>query len=196
MKRKFFLFLALVGLAAVLASSCNTTSEEHRSVVSVSSINDNAPFFSDVLDQGDSIKVTQTGDDFIQEDYVPVTFYNRPYSSAVTTDPELPYSDFIITRYTVTWERVDGGPALPASMSFTGGTSIIVPTTETVEASILLVPALLKQNATISALQYSANEILAIAHIQFYGHEVGSDREWAVPASLSVSFGDYLGKKK
>lgn len=194
MNRKLTAFAVMIGIFAVFVASCENEQEENRAVVIVSSINENAPFFSDVLEQGDTVYVAglpYTVDDFISEDYVLVTFYNRPYNNFTTTGPGLPLSDFLITRYRVDWRRTDGGD--PAELvPIDGATSVQVPSNTLVEAAILLVPFQAKNNPFLSALQYSPGEIMAIAHITFWGHEVGTNREWSFEAEVSVNFGDWI----
>lgn len=198
MKRKLMAFAVTMGIIAIFVASCNNESEENRAVVIVSSINENVPFFSDVLEQGDTVMVGglyYTVDDFVAEDYVLVTFYNRPYNSITTTGPGAPLSDFLVTRYRVEWRSADGG-AVELPPVYDGATSIQVPTNTYVSAGVLLVPFQVKNMASFAALQYSPDEILAIAHITFWGHEVGTDREWSLAAEVSVNFGDWIIETK
>jgi hypothetical protein len=198
MKRKLTAFAVIIGIFAIFVASCDNESEENRAVVIVSSINDNAPFFSDVIEQGDTIYVgglPYTVDDFIAEDYVPVTFYNRPYNDFTTTSPGGPLSDFLITRYRVEWRRADGSDGeVPAR--YDGATSVQVPSNTFVTAAFLLVPFQAKNSPLLMPLRYSPDEILAIARLTFWGHEVGSTREWSVAAELSVNFGDWIIETK
>jgi len=195
MKRKIVAFSLVVGLIAVFAGSCENDSESNRAVVIVSSINENTPFFSDVLEQGDTVLVGgsyYTVDDFITEDYVLVTFYNRPYNDFTTTGPEQPLSDFIVTRYRVEW-RLASGAAGPVPPMYEGATNIQVPSNTLVSAAVLLVPFQLKSDTGIFfPYWYSNDEVLAIAHLTFWGHEVGTDREWSLAAELTVNFGDWI----
>ena len=199
MKRKIVAFSLVVGLIAVIAGSCENESENNRAVVIVSSINENVPFFSDVLEQGDTVLVGgsyYTVDDFITEDYVLVTFYNRPYNDFTTTGPAKPLSDFLITRYRVEW-RLATDSSGPVPSMYEGATSIQVPANTLVSAAVLLVPFQLKSETGIFfPYWYSNDEILSIAHLTFWGHEVGSDREWSLAAELSVNFGDWIIETK
>ncbi|UCH84996.1 MAG: hypothetical protein JSW50_04710 [Candidatus Latescibacterota bacterium] len=202
MNRKLLLFAITLGVFAVLVGSCENESEENRAVVIVSSINDNAPFFSDVLDQGDTLYVgglPYTLDDFIREDWIPVTFYNRPYNSITVTQPGAPLSDFLITRYRVEWRRVDGGNENEVPPTYDGATSIQVPSNSYVTGGILLVPYEVKNLQFMQDINYlhpvSAggrfpDEYLCVADITFWGHEVGTKREWPLSASLTVNFAD------
>jgi hypothetical protein len=199
MKRKLMAFAVTMGIIALFVASCQNESEENRAVVIVSSINENVPFFSDVLEQGDTVMasgVYYTRDDFISEDYVLVTFYNRPYNPFTTTAPGAPLSDFLITRYRVEWRLAGGGAADSLPGPYDGATSIQVPSNTYVSAGVLLVPFQVKNSSTFAALRYSPDEILAIAHITFWGHEVGTNREWSLAAELSVNFGDWIIETK
>jgi hypothetical protein len=195
MKRKILAFSLVVVVLAIIAASCENGSQENRAVVIVSSINENVPYFSDVLEQGDTVLVgglPYIVDDFITEDYVVVTFYNRPYNDFTTTGPGKPLSDFLITSYRVEWRLANGATgAVPPT--YDGATSIQVPSNTLVSAAVLLVPFNLKNAAGIFfPLWYSDTEVLTIAHITFWGHEVGSDREWSFAAELTVNFGDWI----
>lgn len=190
--------IVVLGLVIAFLASCNSDPEEKRSVVTVVSINDNQPFFSDVLAQGDSVYDKDgdavTRDDYIEEDYVPLILLNRPYNSIFTSGPNEPLGDYLVTRYTVTWERLDGGTEKPRD--YQGATSILLPSGEPTSASVLVVPAWEKGQPYLSALRYTNQEILCIAHFTFWGHEVGTDRETLFRADLSVNFGDKIVKTR
>lgn len=197
MSRKITVFACLIALGTVFLASCNDQ-ENKRAVVTVSSINSNSPFFSDVLDQGDSLQ--SAADDFVREDWCPVIFQNRPYNGVVFTGPDLPFNDFLITRYRVDWRRVDGGLATDIPPPYDGATSINVPSGEEVAATILLVPFEVKNTALMTAINYNGasfpDEYLMVATVTFYGHEVGTDRDQDFTAEISVSFADPVVKSE
>jgi hypothetical protein len=194
--------MCFIAVTGIFLASCNNDSEENRAVVTVASINGNAPFFSDVLEQGDTLCANDvcppagswyTADDFVGEDYVEVIFQNQPYHPIMLTGPNLPLSDFLVTRYRVDWRRADGGSGVPPS--YEGATSISVKSEEMAVGYVLLVPADQKNSALLAPLQYAPGEYLMIADITFWGHEVGAQgREWSFNASLSVSFADWIRK--
>jgi len=193
-RTRWIVFSAGVLLALILLSCSENTPYDQRTVLIVSSINDGTPFFSDVLNQGDSLYekdgVTyKTNDDYVVEDYLKVTFYNKPYSSVLDVDASS-LGDFLVTGYDVEFVRTDGGtsPVPP----FSGETSVLVPANSTVEANILLVPFYLKNQPPLVNLRYTGDEILAYAHITFHGHEVQTDRNISFETGISVSFGDKL----
>lgn len=186
MEKKRLLFLCLIIVAGVFLASCDDD-EQKRAVVTVASINDNAPFFSDVLEQ-DTIN-----GDWVKEDFVRVIFRNQPYNSFVTTGPDRPLSDFLVTNYTITWARTDGGTGVPPT--YNGATSITVPSGELGEGFVVLVPYEVKNSALLSDINYNGanfpDELLMIANITFTGHEVGAEgRDQSFSAGLSVSFAD------
>jgi hypothetical protein len=156
-----------------LLASCE--GDQNRSVITVASINENNPFFSDVIDSNG----------VVHEDYVMVVLENRPYNILVTTGPSQPFGDFIVTRYRVEWRRVDGGTGLPAT--YNGATSISIPSGEKVAASIILVPAIEKVGSVLLPLQ-AGGEYLMVATVTFWGHEGGVERETSFQGTLSVNF--------
>jgi len=187
MRIRLLVFVAAMAVAVAIQVSCDNEPEQNRSVVSVASLNENAPLFSDVLDNGDSL--TSPTDDAIYPDVIPVIFYNRPYNALATTAPGEPFGDFLITRYTVDWVRTDGGsPALPP---LDMGVSIQVPTGEFVEGAIVLVTHGNKSGSPLVELQLGG-QISMNAHIVFYGHEIGTERETEIEATLGVLFADLL----
>ena len=112
MNRKVLFFMCFIAVVGIFLASCNNDSEQNRAVVTVASINDNAPFLSDVLDQGDTLYYAGTtieyvDDDFVVEDLVEVIFQNQPYNMFTLTGTNLPLSDFLVTRYRVQWRRTD-----------------------------------------------------------------------------------------
>ena len=207
MGKRFLVVTFIISALFVISVGCDNDPEQMRSVVTVSSLNANAPLLSDVLEQGDSTFDDRgfpvMSDDYIAEDWIPVTFFNRPYNEVVTTAPGSPHGDFLITRYTVRWVRTDGGsPALP---DFTAGLGVLVPMGETVEALIQLVTYENKTESYIFNLCYlpapppagygctdAGNEIFMTAFITFYGHELGTDRETSIEAMLGVAFVDVV----
>ena len=201
MKRSTAFFICFIAIVGVFMASCNNDSEENRAVVTVASINGNAPFFSDVLEQGDTLFfpgtfIPFTQDDYVQEDFVEVIFHNRPYNVFTTTGPGLPLSDFLITRYHVEWRTTNAAPGVPPP--YDGATSIMVPSNELGIGYIVLVPFDVKNSPLMTSINYLnpgspgfPDEYLMIADITFWGHEVGAQgREWSFGASLSVNFAD------
>ncbi|MBD3178638.1 MAG: hypothetical protein GF417_03025 [Candidatus Latescibacteria bacterium] len=171
------------------------SSYEQRSVVYVSNINQGGgAFFSDVLNQGDTLFVEgtttyQTQDDFVEEDNLILEFTNKPYSGLIDVDNGA-LSDFLVTGYEIVFEPM-GGADIPVE-SFSGKTSILVPANTAVEAAIMIVPFQSKNRMPLMGMRYTGLEILSNAHITFRGHEVRTDRNYTFEAGLMVNFGDEL----
>ncbi len=197
MSSRNFIILTIISLmvfVGVMQGCDEDTSYDSRTVVYVSNINDGAPYFSDVLNQGDSLR-RENGDivdidDYIEEDWIKVTIHNRPYSS-IANPAVSSLGDFLLTDYEVRF-TTQGGATNPVP-TFTGETSILVPSNSTVEAFILLVPFNAKTVDPLFAMRYTDLEILASANITFRGHEVQTDRDIEFNASISVNFADFLG---
>ncbi|MDD4856483.1 MAG: hypothetical protein PHD74_00095 [Candidatus Krumholzibacteria bacterium] len=185
--------LALV-LVAVILSCSEDSNYDQRTVVFVSSVNSGSPFLCDVLHQGDSIYYTDTDslktiDDYVSEDYITVAFTNQPYSSIVDpTNGSL--GDFLVTGYDLEFIPY-GGAEVPVD-PFSGSISVLVPSGETVEAAILLVPFSAKTVDPLVSMMYTNGEIMTRAHITFHGHEVQTDVEVDFETNISVNFADPL----
>jgi hypothetical protein len=197
MHKKKLTAITLISIVAVwfLVMGCDEDSNmDARTVIYVSSINDNAPYLSDVLNQGDSIfdrtgTIAITHDDYPEEDWIKVQIYNKPYNNIVgTTASNL--GDFLVTGYTVEFADLAGGASPVAP--FTGSTSILVPSNTMVEGYILLVPIYSKQIPPLVDMRYTALEIMTIATITFTGYEVQTDRSLSFSCNMTVNFADPL----
>lgn len=193
MGKRFLVVTFIISALFVVSVGCDNNPEQNRSVVTITSMNGNSPLMSDVLEQGEIVS-DDTGfvldDDYVAEDWIPVEFFNRPYSDVITTGPGEPHGDFVITGYRVEWTRTDGGsPALP---TYVAGVNIMVPSGKTVDALIQVVTYKNKINAPLLGLRYVSDQIFMNAHITFYGHELGTDRDTKIEADLGVSFADVL----
>ncbi len=197
MHRKKLTAIALISLVAVwfLAMGCDEDSNyDSRTVVYVASVNDNTPYMSDVLNQGDSIRTESgtgwvTNDDFVEEDWIAVLFHNRPYNGLLNPDCGS-LGDFLVTHYSVEFLPYGSNPVPVAP--FSGETSILVPANSMVEGYILLVPIYSKQISPLVDMQYTGQEIMTIANITFSGHEVQTDRTVEFTCGVSVNFADPL----
>jgi hypothetical protein len=186
--------ISILAVGASIIGCDDDTNYDQRTVVYVSNINDGAPYFSDVINQGDSLwNDTRTdylySDDFIEEDWVKVQFHNRPYSGIVSPCASA-LCDFLVTGYDVSFTRLDGG-TVPVP-SFSGKTSILVPASSFVEGFILLVPFYAKNEVPLDGVKYGVteDEIMAQAYITFYGHEIQTERNIDFSCGLTVNFAD------
>lgn len=197
MHRKKFTAITLISIVAVwfFVMGCDEDSNyDSRTVVYVSSINDNAPYLSDVLNQGDSIydqngTTVVTNDDYVEEDWLKVQFHNKPYNSIVGACGSS-LGDFLVTDYSVEFADLGGGaaPVVP----FIGQTSILVPCNAIVEGYILLVPIYSKMISPLFDMRYTSLEVMTVANITFSGHEVQTDRIVEFSCGVSVNFADPL----
>ena len=187
------LAFAILTVAALLGCS-EDTNYDQRTVVYVGGMNNDTPYLCDVLSQGDSIynedMVTfKTSDDFITEDRIEVTFYNKAYSSVIEPGTGS-LGDFLVTGYEVEFFPNVGSP-VPVP-PFSGSTSILVPEGEAVTGSILLVPYAAKNVEPLQSVKYSYTEIMAYAHFKFRGHYVQTSTIVEFESNLTVNFADPL----
>ena len=195
-KVKVLAFASALVLVAIIMSCSEDSNYDQRTVVYVSSIANDRPFICDVLCQGDSVFEDDgvtflRGDDFITEDYLPVVFTNTPYNSIV--DPANgSLGQFLVTGYDVEFIPY-GGAAVPVQ-PFSGTTSILVPSGESVEAYILIVPFGAKALQPLLGLAYQTDdlEIMARAHITFHGEEIQAGTKVDFEANVTVNFADPL----
>ena len=181
-------------LVAVILSCSEDTNYDQRTVVYVGGINGDKPFMCDVLNQGDSLyqedMITyKTVDDNITEDYVAVVFNNKPYSTIIEPGTGS-LGDFLVTGYDVEFIPLAGASTPVAA--FSGSTSILVPQSESVAATILLVPFASKNLDPLDSMKYSPLEIMARAHFTFHGHYIQTDTMVEIEANLTVNFADPL----
>jgi len=187
MLKRFITFAVVASAFAVFVAGCKNDPEQQRSVISVASLNCNEPGQSDVLEQGDSLNLLS--DDFYADDWSRVRFENKPYDGLITTDPGAPHGDFLVTHYHIHWTRSSGGPVLPDRDE---NMTVSIPSGKDNVGFVRLVSFQDKETPILTALQYAPGHIRMTAHITFYGHEVGNDRETSVETSLSVEFFDWV----
>lgn len=193
--KKLAVAMAVITAGVVVLAGCDGDSNyDQRTVVYVSSINEGAPYLCDVLNQGDSLYYNKTTvfkieDDYIVEDKLLVEIHNRPYNGLVDTRFSL--GDFLVTGYDVVFERTDGGTELPVN-AFSGDLSLLVPADSKVNAQIVICPYYYKTVDPLVSMQYTNQEIFTNATVNFYGHEVQTDRDITFTAGIQVNFADPL----
>lgn len=140
----------------------------------------------------------------VQEDVVRVTFSAHPKSLAVTGSVGPEFLDVIVERYEVTFERTDGGTAVPkgfqrAMTLRVENTPHGVLTTRTTFVDIVLVPSTIKTQPPISFLISPGFEpdtgfvnIQVDATIRFFGRTLGGHRVSAT-GSIGIDFADFAG---
>ncbi len=193
-----FTLISLLTIGVLVIGCDEDSNYDQRTVVYASNINEGVPYFSDVLNQGDSLfkedGVTPiASDDYVEEDWIKIQFHNKPYSTIIDPSNNA-LGDFLVTGYDVEFARLDGGttPVPP----FLGKTSVLVPVGSMVEAYIILVPFYAKNDSPLFDLRYTGIEIMTHAHITFHGHEIISGNDVDFSASISVNFADPLCREK
>jgi hypothetical protein len=187
-------FVSALILVALFVGCTDETNYDQRTVVYVASMNDDAPFLCDVLNQGDSLyerdgATYKTDDDYITEDFIKVVFHNKPYNNVIEPNVSA-LGDFLVTDYDVSF--VPYGSAPVPVPPFSGRTSILVPAGELVAGYILLVPFGAKNIDPLLGIMYTPTEIMTVANITFRGHEIQTNREVTFGTGLTVNFADPL----
>lgn len=140
--------------------------------------------FGDVITSGGTIP----------DDVILVPFTARLKASSDTTQPAL--QDIVVERYEVTFERIDGGTAVPPG--FQRGVNVRVRVTPhgssqevITELTMVLIPSTIKSQPPISHLISPGFEpdtgyvnIQVNARIRFFGHTVAGE-----PVSASATIG-------
>lgn len=116
--------LVLLALVALLGMG-GCTDESTRAILTVVEVNEGRVFFSDLINEADTAKI------FIPVDEAIVTFGNIQNDGGAPLEPGAPFSEIIVTGYSVTY---DNGIYSPVS----GGMNVRVPSGSTAEATIAL----------------------------------------------------------
>jgi hypothetical protein len=124
MKTLRLLALAALACTALLAVG-GCTDQSTRAILTVQSVNDGNAYFSDLINEADTAKV------FIPIDEVTVKLGNIQMDGGVPLSAGAPFSDIILTGYTVTY---DNGIYSPVS----GGLTAHVPSGGSTEIAIIL----------------------------------------------------------
>jgi len=179
MLKRFFIFSLLAGAALAVIAGCDADPEQQRSVVTVTSINCNAPGFADVL--------TDSGG--VADTWVLTILQNRPYDPNIITQPGDPYGDYLVTSYQVVWTPLNGAPALPTRQE---ALFFNIPSGDEGGAAIRLVNLTEKTNAGLLTFMGGNNGVADyLATVTFVGHEVGTTRDTSVITAITVQFADY-----
>lgn len=169
--------LALLAIAGAFAIG-GCTDESSRNTLTVVSINEGNAYASDLLDESDTSKV------FIPVDEVPVELGNIPNGGGDPIAPGEPFSEIVVTGYTVTYAN---GIYSPVS----GGMNLRVPSGGKASGSIAL------SNIADKAALPLSTASTTTATIRFTGYNYSNgirsgDSVWA-EAKLTVqvaNFGD------
>ncbi len=170
---RFALAVLTLG-AAVGMMGC--TDESTRNILTVVQVNEGNTFFSDLINVEDPMNP------FIPVDQIKVSFGNIPNGGGVPLEAGTPYSEIVVTGYTVTY---DNGIYSPV----TGGLNVRVTSGQTAEGTITL-----SESGEKAALG-GGGTVTTIARIHFTGYNYinGSNNGDAVmaDAALTVQVGDF-----
>jgi len=169
--------LALLAIAGSFAIG-GCTDESSRNTLTVVTINDGNAFASDLLNEADTAQV------FIPVDQVEVTLGNIPNGGGNPVAVDQPFSEIVVTGYTVTYANGIYGPV-------SGGLNLRVPSGGTASGSIALSNIADKAVLPLS----TASTTTATVHFIGYNYINGvrnGDSVWA-EANVTVqvaNFGD------
>ena len=189
-RRNLIIMLALVTIAALLAGCSNNDENEwKRLVCEVSSINNGTPLLSAYLYVG-ADKEAGTEDDIFPIDWVPVSFYARPYSSAIVLPEDGVSSWFHVTGYDLTWHPGASAPAELTDYNVTNGLcEALVPVNDHGLVNILIADRVMKEEPWFQDLILNPGlSYTAACDIKFYGHETGNTEVVTVEGGFMVTF--------
>ena len=116
--------IALMGVTALFfVGGCTSTST--RADLRVLSVNGNATYYSDLLNDKDTSHV------FIPIDQVNVTFTNTPHDGSNPVNAGAPFSDIVVDHYKVTYNNSIYSP-------IEGGMNVVVSSGGTTDAAITI----------------------------------------------------------
>lgn len=177
----YFLYGILL-FAALLLSGCgkpnNSGTNFTNSLITLTSLNDNEPFKSDVLTNG-----------YGQDDVISATLiseFRAAEDGPTAPDGPSVYDTVIFHSYHVAHQRSDGGPD-PAD--FTAGLSVgLAPGSET-QVNLVIVRAFDKHKSPLEELR-DDGEIFTTTTVTIYGQD-GYGNDVAVSGSLGISFANF-----
>jgi hypothetical protein len=149
-----------------------------NSFVTITSINGNEPFQSDVLTDG-----------FGTDDVVTVQLkseFRVPDDDPTAPDGPSTFDTIIFHNYHVSHQRSDGG-ANPAA--FTAGLSFILDPDSETEINIVIVRAFDKHRSPLEELR-DDGEIFTTSIITFYGTD-GNGNDIAVSGAITISYANF-----
>ena len=172
----FLSILFLYGCGKPGNSAYNLT----NSFVTVTSINDNQPFQSDVLTDG-----------YGTDDAIIVKFKSESRQLGEGDDPTdpdgpSPFDTIIWHSYHVAHQRSDEGPN---PSDFTAGLNLTLPPESEMEVTIIIVRAFDKHRSPLEELR-DDGEIFTICVITFYGED-GYGNDISASGSLAVLFANF-----
>lgn len=159
-----------------------------RSDITILAVNDGDPLQSDVYNDGTD--PTDPSDDFIPEDEVTILFVNVPSDAQGPNSAIGAFSDVTIDSYRISFSAVDPTGAAVTVDPVVGGMHAVVRSNNLTETAIVAVPAALKIRPPVSGL-VSGGEIVATAHLEFWGEEKTSGDNIYVDAYMVINFANF-----
>jgi hypothetical protein len=169
--------VALLAVVAAMAMG-GCTDESSRNTLTVISINEGNAYFSDLINEADSTHI------FIPVDEVPIKLGNIPNGGGDPIAPGDPFSEIVVTGYTVTYSNGIFSPV-------TGGLNIRVPSGGEATGSIVLS----NSSEKAALLTSMSGTVTTIATVRFTGYNYSNgyrngDSVWA-EATLTVQVGNF-----
>jgi hypothetical protein len=169
-----FTLTVLTAVAAIGMTGCND--ESSRNQLTVVTVNEGNSYFSDLINVVDPLNP------YIPVDQVKVTLGNIRNGGGVPLEPNTPFSEIVVTGYTVTY---DNGIFTPV----TGGMNLRIQSGQTADGTITL-----SDSGEKGALSI-AGTVTTIARIHFTGYNyidgANNGDKVQADAALSVQIGDF-----
>ena len=144
-------------LATGLVGCAGDNGDLARNFVQVASVNDNAPLFADVYNNGQNTAVDFTKDDYIPADAIAVTFTSQTADGSLTMDPAKPFGTVQFTRYTVDFKDNDLNHDGQNDVNdIDGPMNLVVPVDGEATGGVLVVPAGVKGTGFLASLHRTA----------------------------------------
>ncbi len=189
-RRNLKIALTMAVLMAVVAGCSNHDENEwKRLVCEVENINNGIPLVSAYLDVG-SDNEAGTPDDGFPIDWVPVSFYSRPYSSAIVLPEDDVSSWFHITSYDIIWHP---GPAAPEELTDYNVTNALtearIPVNDHGVVNVLIADRVMKEEPWYRTLYDNpGSSFTAACELHFHGHETGNSEIVTIEGGFMVTF--------
>ncbi len=191
MKRRNLIFaLTMTALVAVLAGCSNHDGNEwKRLVCEVENVNNGFPLISAYLDVGADSEAG-TADDIYTIDWVPVTFYARPYSSAIVLPEDGVSSWFHVTSYDVIWHPGPGAPVELTDFNITNAlVEARIPVNDRGSVNVLVADRVMKEQPWFRALYDNpGTSFTAACELRFHGNETGNSEVVTIEGGFMVTF--------
>ena len=191
MKRRNLKFALTLMAFVVIVAGCSNHDENEwkRLVCEVENINNGTPLISAYLDVG-SDGAAGGDDDSYPIDWVPVSFYARPYSSAIVLPEDEVSSWFHVTHYDLIWHP---GPNAPAELTTYNVTNALtearIPVNDHGSVSVLIADRVMKEEPWFRALiDNLGDSFTAACELRFHGHETGNSEIVTIEGGFMVTF--------